>query len=223
MVIAGPRIIDTFPRYADAAGGVRRPLQERSLQTYNRLIAAALEMLREQDFDVISIRELVERSDCSVGSFYHRFGTKEGLFDALIHAMLARRGEAVEIMFEATATEDLPEAIVRGALANYRAHANLLRPGMRYHLQGKDCWQPISQFGRGVTQRYIERVERDRGAALSPDEVMRVEFAFIWLHGHLTNSLAYIYRLYDFREERFEEETVKNFILTIDNALNPAI
>ncbi|HWW66121.1 MAG TPA: TetR/AcrR family transcriptional regulator [Sphingomonadaceae bacterium] len=182
-------------------------------------MTTALEMLREQDFDVISVRELVDRAGCSVGSFYHRFATKEGLFDALIELMLARRGEAIDIMFENTPTAKLAEAIVRGALANYRAHANLLRSGIRYHLQGRDSWRPISRFGREVTQRYIQRIELEGERKLSPDEIKRIEFVFIWLHGHLTNSIAYTYHLYDFSDDFFEEQTVNNFVLSINKAV----
>ena len=189
------------------------------MRTHDRLMAAATALTEAKDFDDISVRELNQRAGCSIGSFYHRFGSKDVLFAALIAKMIEDRRKGVEQTFADTPVAQLPEAMARGALANYRKHAGLLRTAMRYHLAGKNTWNPITEFGRYVLGRYLDRLEAERGAPLSPEEVARLEFVSIWLHGHLTTSLAHDYPLYNLKEERFETETVRHFLLAVDHAL----
>ncbi|MXO67186.1 TetR/AcrR family transcriptional regulator [Altericroceibacterium endophyticum] len=182
-------------------------------------MAAAAKLTRERDFDDISIRELSEEAGCSIGSFYHRFGSKDALFNALISTMLEKRQQGVDETFANTPIGDLPEAMARGALANYREHARLLRTAMRYHLAGKDTWKAITEFGHFVLQRYFKRLEAERGYPLTIEEVSRLEFVFIWLHGHLTTSLAHEYPLHNLKEANFEDETARFFVLAVEHAL----
>ncbi|WP_346784158.1 TetR/AcrR family transcriptional regulator [Aurantiacibacter flavus] len=207
---------------ADSAGAlcVRPPVQKRGLRTHDRFMSAATQLARTKDFDDISIRELSDAAGCSIGSFYHRFGSKDVLFAALIYNMLEKRREGVDRTFAETATADLPEAMARGALANYREHAGLLRTAMRYHLAGKDIWKPIIAFGRYVSGRYFERLAAERQTPLSRDEISRLEFVFLWLHGHLTTSLAHAYSGTDLSEKQFEDETALYFVLAINHALH---
>jgi AcrR family transcriptional regulator len=62
---------------------VSPPLQERSRATYNRILDALEDLLREHRFEDITIRALVYRSGSSTGSFYARFPTKDTLLPAL--------------------------------------------------------------------------------------------------------------------------------------------
>ena len=59
------------------------PKQERSKRTLERTLAAVERLLRTKAFEAISIEEIVESAGSSVGSFYARFGSKEGLLPHL--------------------------------------------------------------------------------------------------------------------------------------------
>lgn len=59
------------------------PLQARSRATFDRILDALEALLRTRRFEDITVRELVERSGTSTGSFYARFPTKETLLPAL--------------------------------------------------------------------------------------------------------------------------------------------
>jgi len=57
--------------------------QERSRQTLRRLLDATSTLLQNKSFDDISITEIVESADSSVGAFYARFKDKEGILEQL--------------------------------------------------------------------------------------------------------------------------------------------
>ncbi len=58
---------------------VRPPLQARSRETLDRIVEATREVLAERGQDAVTVKEVVRRSGTSVGSFYHRFSSKEDL------------------------------------------------------------------------------------------------------------------------------------------------
>jgi len=76
----------------------RRKAQSR--QTEQRILQAALELMREHGYENVSVRDICGRAGITTGAFYHHFPSKEALiskgFGALDHYMetaLAGRGE----------------------------------------------------------------------------------------------------------------------------------
>ena len=61
----------------------RQPQQTRSRQTLERILDATEELLRKKPFEEINVAEIVGLARSSVGSFYARFGSKEGLLPLL--------------------------------------------------------------------------------------------------------------------------------------------
>jgi AcrR family transcriptional regulator len=59
------------------------PRQRRSQESLERILDAAESLIRERGFDNMTIAEVVERSDSSVGSLYARFGNKLTLLRAV--------------------------------------------------------------------------------------------------------------------------------------------
>lgn len=57
--------------------------QHRSLQTFERLLSAAEELLAERPFDDISVSDICVRAGHSVGAFYRRFESRDGLLQVL--------------------------------------------------------------------------------------------------------------------------------------------
>lgn len=57
--------------------------QHRSLQTFERLLNAAEELLAERPFDEVSVSDICTRAGHSVGAFYRRFESKEGLLQVM--------------------------------------------------------------------------------------------------------------------------------------------
>ncbi len=58
-------------------------VQERSRQTLEAILAAALRLLNEKPFDDITVSEICRNAGCSPPSFYQRFRDKEALLHAI--------------------------------------------------------------------------------------------------------------------------------------------
>ncbi|MSY35142.1 MAG: TetR family transcriptional regulator, partial [Actinobacteria bacterium] len=61
----------------------KKPQQARSIESTNRMLDAAEALMREGGPRAITIEAVIERSETSMGSFYARFESREGLFQAL--------------------------------------------------------------------------------------------------------------------------------------------
>ncbi len=59
------------------------PQQERSRASMHQMLDAAAQILETKTFDELTIAEVVQRADASVGAFYGRFRDKEALLQAL--------------------------------------------------------------------------------------------------------------------------------------------
>ena len=67
----------------------KKPKQARSIESTNRMLDAAESLLREGGPRAITIEAVIERSGTSMGSFYARFDSREGLFQALHERFLS--------------------------------------------------------------------------------------------------------------------------------------
>jgi len=61
----------------------RQAKQDRSRRTFEKTLQATEELLQRKPFERIAISDIVEAAGSSVGSFYARFGSKEGLLPHL--------------------------------------------------------------------------------------------------------------------------------------------
>lgn len=71
---------------------INPPKQERSRDSLRRIVDAGRELLRERDFDSVTVDEIVERAGSSKGSFYHRFADKDSL---LVYLLELEHDEAI--------------------------------------------------------------------------------------------------------------------------------
>lgn len=63
--------------------GLREPRQTRSQQTLKRILQSSTALIAEQSYDEVTIAEIAERAEISVGGFYSRFQNKEALLRVL--------------------------------------------------------------------------------------------------------------------------------------------
>ena len=204
---------------------LKPPLQRRSAEAHRHMVQAALRLLELREIDQISIQDIVSEADTSIGSFYHRFGTKEQFFNYLIDDMILRREAAAmrELADHSTSLERAPETLARGAMKNFRRHAGLLRSAIRCHIAGDKCWERINMMAMRIVNEYLGRLAEFLGRPLEALERERLLFAFVWLYGlllHRTLRLNVI-QGHAIPEKAFEEETIRNFRQLIDRAISP--
>lgn len=78
-----------------------------------RILDAAEHLIRERGFDNMTVAEVVQRSDSSVGSMYARFRNKLGLLQAVQARYHARMEGAIKEAFDEARDECLQDAVER--------------------------------------------------------------------------------------------------------------
>jgi AcrR family transcriptional regulator len=115
-----------------ALSWVKPAHQERSRDTHQRIVAAAERLLeRGRAWADITVAELVEEADASIGAFYNRFRDK----DTLLHVLqieLNTQGAATLQRAKAVSSPDVPIAVlvrafVTVAVTSYREQRGLRR------------------------------------------------------------------------------------------------
>ena len=183
------------------------------------MIEAAGRLLEERDFDSVSIRDLAREAGCSIGSFYYRFQTKERFFQVLIQDMIDRREQEARETFQSLPLAELPSALARGALTNFRTHKGLLRSVIKKHLEGMRSWEPLARMGRRIATEFQRRVAEKRGVNLTLSEAERIDFAFVWLYGLLARSLLDLDTIFGLETPFIEEQAVDAFAEAVARAL----
>ncbi len=55
--------------------------KEQAQRTESAILQAALELMREDSFDTVTVRDICKKAGITTGAFYHHFQSKEDLFD----------------------------------------------------------------------------------------------------------------------------------------------
>jgi len=185
-----------------------------------RMIAVGSELLRERDFDQLSVKEIAEAANSSVGSFYNCFGDKERYFSALIGDMIEQRREGAKVNFNKD-FEKLPRALATGAITNFREHQGMIRSALRKHMLGLPVWEPVAKMSGEFVDEYCRRCSMQLGRPLTGHESRRVAFAFVWLYGMLIQQVMRIINIhkYDIFDVDFTEDTVRSFVNLLTDAV----
>lgn len=91
----------------------RQPQQRRSQESLERILDAAEYLIRERGFDDMTVAEVVQRSESSVGSLYARFRNKLGLLQAVQTRYHERVEGAIAEAFDEGRDECLADAVER--------------------------------------------------------------------------------------------------------------
>jgi AcrR family transcriptional regulator len=113
----------------------RVPKQGRSRQSFERIIEATIELLRERAYDQITLAEICQRSGVSTGSLYGRVDGKDELLRVVQVRFLERLGEqfaeeAARIAASMHGLEQMVPAVVTGFGNLLRDNASVLRSFM---------------------------------------------------------------------------------------------
>lgn len=91
---------------------VANPVQVRSIQSTKRMLDAAEALLFECGPDCLTVDAVVERAKTSNGSFYSRFGDRQGLLVAMQERFVSSVGDSMsQLVLLASADSSLYQAI----------------------------------------------------------------------------------------------------------------
>jgi AcrR family transcriptional regulator len=110
--------------------------QRRSLETFEKLLEAAEAEIVEKSFDEVSVNEICDRAGLSIGAFYRRFESKDGLLQVL-HERYAERVvhlEAVALSparWEGVPLQEMIERVIDEIIETTKGNLGLLRASNR--------------------------------------------------------------------------------------------
>jgi AcrR family transcriptional regulator len=174
--------------------GLRPARQQRSRAVLLRLVEAALAMLQTRDFEALSVAELCQAVDVTVGSFYTRFDSKE-VFLELVQRLVVedgRRRMAAALVPERHAGRSLEqflEYLLRGAVAWYRRYEGLIRASLRRAQHDPAAWAPLRENGRLQVELALPIILALAGRKGDRRTAEAVEFAFQLAYGTLNNMM----------------------------------
>lgn len=116
------------------------PQQERSRESLQKLLRAAIEVLGQHGVEGTTIPRIADHAGLTPGSVYRRFHDKEALLETAIVGMLERQDVVLRATTPETARE-IPlrvftEQIINSIVVSYRAKAPLLR-AIRQFVRGR--------------------------------------------------------------------------------------
>lgn len=135
------------------------PQQERSRESLQKLLRAAIEVLGQHGVEGATIPRIANHAGLTPGSVYRRFRDKDALLETAILGMLERQDENVRTM-NPEMTREIPlrvfaEQIINSIVVGYRARAALLR-ALRQFLRGRGK----TPFGKKASRLELRTFER---------------------------------------------------------------
>ncbi len=107
------------------------PIQSRSQQTLERILASSTELIAEQSYEDLTIADIASRASISVGGFYARFKNKEALFRTLRDRLSAetqqRITQAQARNWDSASLQGLVTLVVAGNAELYEKYRGVLR------------------------------------------------------------------------------------------------
>lgn len=172
-----------------ALASSKRVRQKRSQKTYDALIGTTFKLLRQREFDAISIAELARKAGYSVGAFYARFRSKDELFDALLAQHIEDRRTARTRIFANATDETLIADLMQDLVDYYWTRRRFWRAALIRSTKDPSFWEPVRRQGLQFGDWLIERISRRAGRPLTEPEQANVRFALQLALGTINNTI----------------------------------
>jgi AcrR family transcriptional regulator len=175
---------------------VRRPLQKRSQEAFDRVLQAGREILEEDGVDGFTVQGVSKRAGVSVGSIYLRVPSREALLLA-IHAQAMEKMEREEQSWlsPASSPPESPRAyiqeVVSRTASQMLANGSVLRAFMR---RGPGDPEVFAR-GRAASQHLAAQFEAAllacRDSFHHPDPTTAADFAFRMVYSMTSRRITH--------------------------------
>jgi AcrR family transcriptional regulator len=167
----------------------KRIKQKRGQKTYDALIDATFKLLKEREFDEISIAELAQKAGYSVGAFYARFKSKDELFDALVMRHIEHRRAVREQQFATEPDEALLREVVQGMVDYFWARRRFWRAALFRSIRDPNFWEPLRKLSHELADSLAARMSSRANRTLTEEEQTNVRFAVQVMLGTINNTI----------------------------------
>jgi TetR/AcrR family transcriptional regulator len=157
----------------------------------DRILHKALDLFSSKGYDATSVREICEAAEITKPTLYHFYGSKEGVYRALIDGTLHAFHEKLQSDLAAPGSiEDRLRRMARGYFANARDHRELMRFIMRI-IHNPPASAPATDFVRFYDD-VVQQVARvvDDGVASGSLRPGPTDIRLLVLMGALGESLC---------------------------------
>lgn len=143
------------------------------------ILDAALEVFLESGVDAASVDEVRNRSGASVGSLYHRFGSKEGIAAAVyVDALRGYQAEFVTALDRARDAADGIRSVVRTHMRWVRANPD--RAQFLFAIAGSDVRRAASAELRELNEPFFAVVETWLRRHVEAGEIRAASFDVVY-------------------------------------------
>lgn len=176
---------------------VNPPKQDRGRETQERILKAFKRLLKKNPFDSISVRQLVQEANTSIGSFYARFRDKDALLPVLYGEYESRLEGQLERLREdvthADTLDEVAEHTVEHIIGIVGESPNLSRALYQYATRA-----PKTREAKELAKRRVDQYAFLMDALLAfkeemthPDPPRAVELAFYFVVLTCRNRIHY--------------------------------
>ena len=189
-------IHDSMREDAGLASALRAPLQGRSRESYDRMMAATEVLLGERGSGDFTLGEVSRLARVSIGSIYNRFENKEALLHAVQLRVLERvnreMGERIGLAIATRASLDqLVERLIEAIAETLRAHAAPMAALMRIASDDRQVAVTGKRFYSQTVETYTAALLAHREAMGHPDPARAVDSSFRILYAAIARYLGF--------------------------------
>jgi AcrR family transcriptional regulator len=162
---------------------INEPKQDRSRASFERVLDAAVDVLKEKGYDGFTLQEVSRRSRVSIGSIYCRVDGKDDLFHAVQDHVLARIDAEVESMHDPKKWEHVePQKMIVYLVREMAEHLRRNTPILRAFISREVVDPYIMQRGKAAHFRFLGRfvalLMRHAARFRHPDPEHAITFCF---------------------------------------------
>jgi AcrR family transcriptional regulator len=171
------------------------PKQARSVASMNRMLDAAESLLDSGGPDALTVEAVVREAETSTGSFYARFGDRQGLLVALQDRFLERLTASLVRSFEtAPGTTDLAhtvDTIVTDFLDAFRSNREAFVAFMLLNRSEPSMRDRGAEASRAAAAAIAQLLENHRDEIAHPDPTLAAEFGYRSLFAMATQTVMF--------------------------------
>jgi AcrR family transcriptional regulator len=170
-----------------ATAHARAPKQGRSRQSFDRIIEATIDLLRERPYDQITLAEICQRAGVSTGALYGRVAGKDELLRAVQVRFFERldaafTAEAQRISAQAHGLAQVVPAVVAGLGNLLKENASVLRSFMLRGAVDEIIGAAGSKSAHENHAKFSRLVEACRAEIRHPDPARAIEASMLLIY-----------------------------------------
>lgn len=152
--------------------------QARSRDTRDRLVESGLRLLQKTDFNDLKIADIAAGAECSVGSFYWRFESKDTYFRALIEVFQQERLRSARALYDGATLDNVVARLLQRERALVEDYGNLWRAAILRGANDAGFWDEVRQRGEYAITQFLGWYSDQSGRAIPVDVEENIRFAF---------------------------------------------